>query len=116
MTPNGSHPYDATLERLYPAAPAPLAGLPEAPASVNCYIDLAGRKVQLTLRDTDEHRLLARLAAVLAQYPAEPDGASSTPTPEGWCPRHQLQMQHQAKDGRTWYSHRTADGQWCKGK
>src|SRR5262245_12652467 len=28
--------------------------LPEAPASVNCYLMVAGRKVQLTLRDTQE--------------------------------------------------------------
>ena len=35
--------------------------LPEAPASVNCHITLAGRQVQVTLRDTDETRLLARL-------------------------------------------------------
>src|SRR5262249_1580350 len=41
--------------------------LPEAPASVNCHIMLEGRQVQLTLRDTDETRLLQRLAAVLQQ-------------------------------------------------
>jgi hypothetical protein len=40
---------------LLPAAPM---ALPEAPASANCHIILEGRQVQITLRDTDEGRLL----------------------------------------------------------
>jgi len=41
------------------ASPAVSASpLPEAPASANCYVTLAGRKVQVTLRDSDEQRLL----------------------------------------------------------
>ena len=63
--------------------------LPEAPASANCYITIAGRQVQLTLRDSDEGRLLQRLQAVLAQYPA-PQAAQGVPvvveTPQ--CPQH----------------------------
>ena len=39
--------------------------LPEAPVSCNVYVTLAGRKVQVTLRDSDEQRLLARLEARL---------------------------------------------------
>lgn len=42
--------------------------LPEAPASVNTFIEIMGHRVQITLRDTDETRLLARLEAVLARY------------------------------------------------
>lgn len=44
--------------------------LPEAPASVNTFIEVRGHRVQITLRDTDETRLLARLEAVLARYAA----------------------------------------------
>lgn len=44
--------------------------LPEAPASVNTFIEVRGHRVQITLRDTDEARLLARLEAVLARYAA----------------------------------------------
>ena len=92
--------------------------LPEAPASVNCHITIAGRQVQLTLRDTDEGRLLERLAAVLAQYPvpqvAPP--ASSQPQGKEWCQVHQVAMRlNHGKDGKTWYSHKTDQG-WCKGK
>ena len=52
-----------------PAASQRPAPLPEAPASVNVHLELAGRQVQLTLRDSDEGRLLARLDAVLQRFP-----------------------------------------------
>jgi hypothetical protein len=45
--------------------------LPEAPASANVRLDIAGGRVKVTLRDTDEGRLVARLHALLEQYPAE---------------------------------------------
>ena len=96
--------------------PAPTAPLPEAPASVNVHLDLAGRQVQLTLRDSDEGRLLARLDAVLQRFPlvATPTSAQA-PAAEGWCRTHGVQMRQNHKDGRTWYSHKTAEG-WCKGR
>jgi hypothetical protein len=59
--------------------PAPALALLEAPASVNCHILLEGRQVQVTLRDTNETRLLARLAALLRQYPtAQPPTQGTT--------------------------------------
>jgi hypothetical protein len=92
--------------------------LPEAPASVNCHLTIAGRQVQLTLRDTDEARVLARLQAVLARYPveAQPQAASS-PQGTGYCQRHGVHMQWNTgkSGGGGWWSHKTADG-WCKGK
>jgi hypothetical protein len=49
--------------------PEPIAtALPEAPASINAYIMLSGHKCQITLRDTDETRLMERMATLLAQY------------------------------------------------
>src|SRR5215471_2965146 len=45
--------------------------LPEAPASVNCHITIEGRQVQVTLRNTDEARLLTRLAALLREYSSD---------------------------------------------
>ena len=110
-------PPSAAVEPVAAQEPGPQA-LPEAPASVNCHILLAGRQVQLTLRDMDETRLLARLEAVLALYPL-PQPASQAPTQgqgagQGWCAVHNTAMQENHKDGRTWYSHRTDQG-WCKG-
>jgi hypothetical protein len=106
-------------------------GLGEAPASVNCHITVAGRQVQLTLRDSDEGRLLERLQAVLAQFPVaqasrEPQAPLSPQqhalamhrpiTQTGWCAVHNVEMKLNDKHGRQWWSHRTAEGQWCKGR
>lgn len=106
--------------------PSPAAGpLPEAPASVNCHVTIAGRQVQVTLRDSDETRLLARLEALLARYPVQPPpaqappapaAAPAAPTPEGWCILHQVQMPLNTNARGKWYSHRLPDGTWCKGK
>jgi hypothetical protein len=106
--------------------PPPAAPLPEAPASVNVRLTIAGRDCQLTLRDSDEVRLLARLAAVLQRYPA-PQAPSpvhgnlhgpSEPEPEAqrWCPKHGDKMILNHKDGRSWWSHRLGDGTWCRGR
>jgi len=95
-------------------APSMPPALPEAPASVNVRLVIAGRDCQVTLRDTDETWLLTRLDALLARYPLAP--AADQPTPEGWCLRHATQMKlNHGKDGSTWYSHKTDQG-WCKGK
>lgn len=98
------------------SAAAVHSNLPEAPASVNCHVTIAGRQVQVTLRDTDETRLLTRLTALLALYPVEQAATMSAPAPEGWCQVHQVQMRCNEKDGRSWYSHKAEDGSWCKGK
>lgn len=90
--------------------------LPEAPASANCHVTIAGRQVQVTLRDTDETRLLSRLTALLALYPVEQAATIQDDKPEGWCQVHQVQMRCNEKDGRSWWSHKADDGSWCKGK
>jgi hypothetical protein len=93
-------------------APAPL---PEAPASVNVHLELAGRQVQLTLRDSDEGRLLQRLEAVLQCFPLVVKPTDTQARPEGWCSKHGVAMKLNHKDGRQWWSHKTAEG-WCKGR
>ena len=94
-----------------PATPAPM--LPEAPASANCYVTLAGRKVQVTLRDSDEQRLLARLETLLQRFPAEAEPEGEQAPPEGWCGTHGVQMKLRNGEHGSWWSHKTADG-WCK--
>jgi hypothetical protein len=89
----------------------PQPALPEAPTSANCYVEIAGRKVQVTLRDLNEEQLLSRMEKLLARFPAEDD----TPLPEGWCSIHQVQMTHQKNARGSWWSHKTGEG-WCKGK
>jgi hypothetical protein len=95
--------------------------LPEARASVNVRVQVAGREVQWTLRDHDESRLATRLESLLARYPlsqsapaSQPPVAAASPG-EGWCSKHGLQMKQTTKNGQSWWSHRTDDG-WCKGR
>ena len=35
---------------------------------------------------------------------------------EGWCPLHHVRMQHHTNGKGSWWSHKLADGTWCKGK
>ena len=95
--------------------PAPTVPLPEAPASGNCHLVIAGRQVQLTLRNSDEGRLLARLAAVLQRFPLPTGEASGQSQGKGWCAKHRVPMRQNEKNGRSWWSHKTAEG-WCKGQ
>jgi hypothetical protein len=90
-----------------------ISALPEAPASANCHVMLAGRQVQVTLRDTDEQRLLARLEALLKRFPVE-DEPEQEPS-EGWCSTHGVQMKLRNGAHGSWWSHKTTQG-WCKGK
>ena len=32
------------------------------------------------------------------------------------CPEHGVEMKKREKDGETWWSHKQADGSYCKGK
>ena len=132
MLPPAPAPGDIPQSDIAPAPASPAVPLPEAPASVNVRLLIDGRDCQLTLRDSDEARLLERLAVVLAQYPMSQPAlqASSQGPPQlspqqhnalamhrpitGFCPVHNVAMQENHKDGRTWYSHRTDEG-WCKG-
>ena len=107
------------LETVHGAQEPGQQALPEAPASCNVYLTISGHKVQVTLRDADEHRLLDRLQILLDRFPVPPPApqAHTQPQGDGWCAVHQtaLKLNH-GKDGKTWLSHRTAEGQWCKGR
>jgi hypothetical protein len=93
-----------------PATPA----LPEAPASANCFVNLAGHKVQITLRDSNEEQLLSRMEKLLSRFPTE-EPASTTP-PEGWCHKHNVQMKLNHGKRGTWWSHKLSNGQWYNQK
>jgi hypothetical protein len=97
---------------------APTAPLPEAPVSITLKATLHGHEVLVTLRGTDFASVKAQVEAasewLTMQTPAQPP-TQSTEQPEGWCRKHGVQMTQNHKEGRIWYSHKTAEG-WCKGK
>jgi hypothetical protein len=68
----------------------------------------------VTLREHDFASVKAQVEAASAWLQAHAPVQAST-AGAGWCSKHAVQMTQQHKDGRTWYSHQTADG-WCKGK
>lgn len=97
-----------------PASCSPL--LPEASAQVQ--VTIGGRQVHVTLRDTDESRLLGRLEALLARYPQAEASSLVQPSsgrgPE-WCQKHAAPMKRHEQDGDVWYSHKV-EGKYCRGK
>jgi hypothetical protein len=106
---------EAPVESEPIAVPLPL---PEAKASANVYVTIAGRKVQLTLRDHDEDSLLNRMEKLLSRFPSEEEPepeANSTPPAEDWCSLHHVQMKERKGKYGPFYSHMTANG-WCNGK
>jgi len=112
--PNSQGNGQQAIEQVKAEAKPETPMLPEAPASANVHVTLAGRKVQVTLRDSDEQRLLARLTALLQRFPAEDDSAEQEPA-EGWCSKHGAQMKLRNGEHGAWWSHKTTQG-WCKGK
>jgi hypothetical protein len=97
---------------------APSAPLPEAPVSITLKATLHGHEVLVTLRGIDFASVKAQVEAasewLKVQTPAQPP-TQSTGQPEGWCSKHGVQMTHNQKEGRSWWSHKTAEG-WCKGR
>jgi hypothetical protein len=102
-----------------PAATAETVHVPvqhtEAPASVNFHTTLAGRQIQITLRDTDETRLLARLEALLQRFPVVEEPKEHAQK-EGWCSKHNVQMKLNHGKKGSWWSHKLPNGQWCNKK
>src|SRR5215510_3468782 len=88
----------------------------EAPASCNTFIEIAGRKVQLTLRDDNEENLLSRMEKLLSRFPSEEEPESAPTPPENWCPIHHVQMKRYSNAKGSWFSHKTPEGTWCNGK
>jgi hypothetical protein len=94
----------------------PVPALPEAPASVNVHVTVAGRKVQVTLRDSDEQRLLARLEALLERFLVETLVQDSATPQTPVCAWHGA-MKESTKAKGTWYCPaKMADGSYCKSR
>ena len=50
------------------------------------------------------------------QAPPANGQAQAAPPPEGWCALHQVPMELRTNERGSWWSHRLADGSYCKGK
>src|SRR6516164_9096595 len=65
------------------STPVETGPLPEAPASVNVRVLVAGHEVQWTLRGTDEAEVFARLQALLARKDVRPLPPKPAPRTQG---------------------------------
>ena len=99
----------------------------EAPASWNVRYTLGGYDCQLTLRGDNGSEVLIKATAALKWL--TDNGANPTPSHNGngdghttdqpdmkVCELHNAEMKLHTKDGASWYSHKLADGIYCKGK
>jgi hypothetical protein len=91
--------------------------------SITLKATLHGHEVMVTLRGTDFASVKARVEQASqwlgvqapAQSPTQGAGQADHSQQPGWCAKHGVQMTQNHKDGRSWWSHKTAEG-WCKGK
>jgi len=95
----------------------------EAPASWNTrYVTPEGFVCQITLRADSGKDLLERADVAMSfllnhgYVPCDNNNNHHRGTGSKWCPIHQCEMKRREKDGKTWYSHKTDEGGWCRGK
>jgi hypothetical protein len=117
---NGASDYEADLDLLYAWMPpsTPAAPCPEATFSITLRGTLDGVETLLTARgQTAEEfrRNLQSIRGLLDPPPAAASTESAAPIKD-WCAVHQTRMYLNQKEGRSWYSHRTPEGTFCKGR
>jgi hypothetical protein len=113
------HEADEAIDSLYawmPPSP-PAQALPEATFSLTLKSRLDGQEALLTVRGQTAEAFKANLQAIrgLLDQPAPPPVPPAPSQDQSWCAKHGIQMQRNTKEGRSWWSHKTAEG-WCKGK
>ena len=93
------------------APPAPPA--PPVPQPTSAPADL-----QTLVQQAVQQALAAANGPATPPPPAPPSNgtAQPAPTPEGWCALHQVPMELRSNERGSWWSHRLADGSYCKGK
>jgi hypothetical protein len=97
--------------------------LPEAPVSITLKATLHGHEVMVTLRGVDFASVKAQVEQasqwLSVQAPPQPPAQRTTQAGHDespYCHRHKTVMKRFSKNGRAWWSHKAADGRWCKGQ
>ncbi len=100
----------------------------EAPASWNTrYVTPEGFTCQITIRGENGKDLLEKAGIALSfllehGYKPEENHRHPRNTTSGhrqsgkWCALHDCELKRFEKDGKVWFSHKTADGNWCRGR
>jgi len=101
----------------------------ESPASWNTrYVTPEGFTCQITIRGENGKDLLDKAGVALSyllEHGYKPEenrhqprkAATKSAASSGkWCALHDCELKRFEKDGRVWFSHKTDDGSWCRGK
>ena len=89
----------------------------EAPASCCLKLQIGMIEMMYTMRDCDDDTLFARIRRVLPKLMEKLGSeAPSSQSDAQLCAIHQVPMRLHNKNGESWYSHQTPDGQWCRGR
>ena len=92
----------------------------ESPASWNPrYVTSEGFVCQITIRGENGKDLLEKADIALhylSEHGYQPDIHQQRNGQGKQCPIHHSPMKRYEKDGKTWYSHKTEDGNWCYGR
>jgi len=112
------------LDNVTPQGEAtPPQPLPEAPVSITLKATLNGHEVMVTIRGVDFASVKAQVEQasewLKVQAPPQPPRQASAPPAHDespYCHRHKTAMKRFTKAGRSWFSHKTVDGRWCKGQ
>jgi hypothetical protein len=101
--------------------------LPEAPVSITLKATLHGHEVMVTLRGVDFASVKAQVEQASewlsvrapTQPPTQPPAQGKTqPAHEDspYCHAHNAVLKRYERNRQVWYSHKLANGQWCRGK
>jgi hypothetical protein len=101
--------------------------LPEAPVSITLKATLNGHEVMVTSRGVDFASVKAQVEQasewLKVQAPTQPptppptkDTAQRAHEDSPYCHAHRAVLKRYERNGQVWYSHKTADGRWCRGQ
>ena len=105
----------------------PIVPLPEAPVSITLKATLHGHEVMVTLRGVVSPALKAQVEQASewlsvqapAQPPTQPPAQGTTQRAHEdspYCHAHKAVLKRYERNGQVWYSHKTANGRWCRGQ
>jgi hypothetical protein len=112
-------PAPAEADALHTLPASPQWHVTEAPAACTLKFPLGGLDILYTMRDVSDAALFARLRRILPRLqekvttPPGTDAAPAEATPR--CSLHHVPLKRYRKGDQVWWSHKLADGTWCKG-
>ena len=84
----------------------------EAPSACTLKFQISGVDILYTMRDVNDDTLFARIKRIL---PRIQQRSQTTQENIPRCSIHNVPLKRYSKNGQTWWSHRTAEGAWCRG-